>query len=94
MHALVPMQVCRPRLSQLLLLTEAGVIAVAYARRSLRKLQSCRSDWPSRHEGRWAKISGQVDLMGVAPAARVPARIRVGLIGRRLLCKSVGAHEP
>lgn len=74
MHALVPMRVCRPSLSQLLLLTEAGVIAVAYARRSLRKLQSCRSDWPSRHQCGGPDVSGQVDLMGVAPCGAGPGQ--------------------
>jgi len=36
----------------------------------------------------------QVGLFGVLACGQVSVRIRVGLTGRRLLCKSVCAHEP
>ena len=57
-------------------------------------LQRWRSPRSSIHEGLGLDVSMQVGLFGVLACGQVSVRVRVGLIGRGLLCKAVCAHEP
>jgi hypothetical protein len=58
------------------------------------RLRRCRSQRSSVDKWPWAGCQRASRRFGVLACGQVSVRIRVGLIGRRLLCKSVCAHEP